>query len=407
MGLLHSRRALFSGHVHLANSIKRIAWMRTVRWLGWGFGEALIPLFIFRFSQSYAEAGAFRAAYDIALLLALPVIGRLADRIPAKSLILFALALYPLVGISYFLAGAFGIGVFIIFARVINGVTWGVEDMAVDTYYRRVAQRRNLGSSFGYIDTWSNFGWIVAAFLGMLLVPYVSIHYLLLIVTPTSLIALWIALRIPRDSVARPKKFRFAFFASYKKLWDEWRSWDRHLWLLCILVLFTGLIEALMWFFIPIDAYVEGAAPALVVLLTITATIPSLFGYALGKIADHENKHRLVAFGLAIVAVVVLGLAAFPSYAFKLAASFFLGILLEQFSVIQRSLVTTLGSASLYGQRGGAFASVATIGGLIGPLVLGFALDGFGFSGLTIGIAGAALLLAFVFGFWPHGQKRS
>jgi len=101
----------------LSDGVKQIALARTIRWIGWGFGESLIPLFIFYFSRSFAEAGLFKSIYDIATLLTLPIIGAWADRTPAKSLIVVALLLYPLVGLSYFLAGVFGAAIFIVLAR--------------------------------------------------------------------------------------------------------------------------------------------------------------------------------------------------------------------------------------------------------------------------------------------------
>lgn len=164
-----------------------------------------------------------------------------------------------------------------------------------------------------------------------------------------------------------------------------------------MLVLFTGLIQALMWFFIPIDAYIEGAKPAMVILLSVIAVVPSLFGYNFGKLSDHKNKYVLLATGLVGVAAVAIGLAVFPSYGFKLIASFSLGVLLELFFVVQQSLVTTLGSSKTYGERGGAFESVATIGDLIGPIVLGFSLDRLGFSSVSICVAVVAVALSMLF----------
>jgi MFS family permease len=292
---------------------------------------------------------------------------------------------------------------FIVVARVINGLTWGLENVGVNTYFRRLSPRTLLGSSFGFIDTWSNFGWIVAAVIGMVLAPHIPTHILLLAVIPTSIIALLVARRVPKDRVRTTKKPRPSLLASYRLLAKEWRHWNKNLWLLSVLVLFTGIIQALMWFFIPIDAYVEGAKPAMVILLSIIAVIPSLFGYTFGKLSDHKNKYVLLAAGLVGVAGVAIGLAVFPAYGFKLIASFLFGVLLELFFVVQQSLVTTLGSSKAYGERGGAFESVATIGDLIGPLVLGFSLDKLGFGNVAICVAVVAVALSSLFLALKHG----
>ena len=377
----------------LPRGVKIIAWARTIRWIGWGFGEALIPIFIFQFSHSFAEAGLLRSTYEIVMLLALPIIGAWADRTSAKYLIVVALLLYPLVGVSYFLAGIFGAAIFIVIARGLNGALWGMENIGVSTYYRRLTNHNNLGSSFGYIETWSNFGWIIAALIGMYLVSFIPIHYLLLAISPAAIIALFVALRAPKDILHNNSQCSNSLVSSYRKAFSEWKSWNNHLWLLGALVIFSGIIEALMWFFIPIDAYIGGAKPAMVVLLVVIAAIPTLFGYTLGKIADKQNKYTLIAVGLLGVAVIMIGLAIFPQYAFKLIASFALGVLLELFAVIQKILVTTLGPSETYGQRGSAFESVATLGDLSAPLILGIALDVTGFTNVSFIIASVAVIL--------------
>jgi predicted MFS family arabinose efflux permease len=84
----------------------------------------------------------------------------------------------------------------------------------------------------------------------------------------------------------------------------------------------------------------------------------------MGKITDKRNEYTLIISGLVGVALVMAGLAIFPQYGFKLIASFLLGVLLELFSIIQKSLVTVLGPSESYGKRGSAFESIATLGDL-------------------------------------------
>lgn len=379
----------------LPRGIKLISYARSVRWFGWGFGETLIPIFLFSFSSTFAEAGLLRATYELTALLTLPLIGAWADKVSARSLVILALILYPLVGISYFFAGALGAAIFIVIARGLNGCLWQLENIGASTYFRRIASHKIISTSFGYIDTWANFWWIIAALISVLFVSFVPIHYLLLFIAPFAIIALFVALRAPKDvPVQREKRERTSLFGSYRSAIVEWKTWNGTFWLLGALVLFSSLIEALMWFFIPIEAFIDGTKPALVVLLAVIAAVPSLFGYSLGKLADRSNKYTLIAIGLFGVAVITGGLAVFPQYIFKLIASFLLGVLLQLFSVIQKALVTTLGSPETYGRRGSAFESIANLGDLSAPLVLGISLDILGFSGVSIVVACGALVLS-------------
>jgi len=406
--LKHRKHPGSTRHHLLSHGIKSIAWARAVRWIGWGFGEALIPIFIFGFTNTFAEAGLMRSIYEIVMLLTLPIVGNMLDRMSARYIILVSLALYPFVGLSYLFAGLFSMSVFIVIARALNGLLWSMENMGVATYYRRTARPESVASSFGYIDMWSHLGWISAAFVGMIfLSAEVPLHWLLFLIAPTSLIALVIARRAPVDipgQQAKPERVRPLLFRSYAKEWGEWKTWNGHLWLLGALVLLSGFIEALIWFFIPIDAYIQGADMYLVILLSVVGAVPTLVGYVLGTFADKRNNYGLVAGGLAFAAAIMIGLAFFPHlYVWKLAASFMLGILLELFVVIQQNLVTKLGPAETYGQRGSAFESIATIGDLGAPLILGILLDAAGFAQVSYIVAFCAAFLSTVY-YYTYSQ---
>ncbi|MDE1875153.1 MAG: MFS transporter, partial [Patescibacteria group bacterium] len=261
----HTRRARH--HIHgaidhkkLPYGVRVMAWMRAVRWIGWGLGETLIPVFIIAFSKTFAEAGLFSSTVEIASLVSLPIIGLWADKISAKRLILVSLLLYPLVGVSYFFAGALGMALFVVIARLSNGFIWELENIGIETYYRRLVDRDHIATSFGYVDTWAHVAWIGAALVGMLLVAYVPIYVLLFGIAPFALIAYFIARRAPGDapeSAAEEKKI--SLIGSYGRAISEWRTWNGHLQLLGILVFFSSIVSSLMYFFVPIDAYLDGA----------------------------------------------------------------------------------------------------------------------------------------------------
>lgn len=402
----HHHHQTIEEHKRLPYGVRVLAWMRAVRWIGWGLGETLLPVFIISFSHTFAEAGLFSSTVDIASLLSLPLIGMWADRMPAKRLILLSLLLYPLVGLSYFLAGALGMAIFVVVARLVNGFTWELENMGIETYYRRIVDKEHIATSFGYVDTWSHVAWIVAALVGMFLVAYVPIHVLLLGIAPFVLISYFIARKAPGDAPGHAAtENKTSLIGSYGKAVSEWRTWNGHLQLLGILVFFSGIVSSLMYFFVPIDAYLDGANLPMVVLVTVFGAIPALFGYKLGKIADAKNKYALIAWSLLGVAIIALGLVVFPWYWFKLVAMFLMGILLELFYVIESSLVTTLGPRETYGARGSVFEIIVVFSDMVAPLIIGIAFDMAGFSG-TVGVmAAVGLALALAYGIASHSRQ--
>jgi predicted MFS family arabinose efflux permease len=97
------------------------------------------------------------------------------------------------------------------------------------------------------------------------------------------------------------------------------------------------------------------------------------------------------------VAIIAAWLAAIHPYWIKLAAVFLMGIILELFSVVQSSLITTLGPVKTYGKRGSAFEAILTVGDLLAPLILGVGLDAVGFSNLAFSVGVVAVILAIMF----------
>jgi MFS family permease len=329
--------------------------------------------------------------------MSLPIIGMWADRVPAKRLVLWSLILYPLVGLGYLLAGIFGLALFIVLARAVNGFTWELENVGVATYYRRVIDRRNIAASFGYLDTWTNLAWIAAAIMGIFLISFIPIHYLLFAIAPFSFVAYFIALKAPKDPMISDGDTHQPSIFSYGKSLRAWRTWTANFWLLGLIVFFSSIIGAFISFFIPITAYLAGANLPMVVLLGIFGALPSLFGYMLGRIADRRNRYVLIALSLFCVAIIAVWLAAIHAYWLQLCAVFLLGIILELLFVVQSSLITTLGPAETYGRRGSVFESISTLGDLVAPLILGVTLDVLGFSNVAFTIGAGAIVLAAIF----------
>ncbi len=375
----------------LPQGIRILAWSRAIRWAGWGLGESLLPIFIFTFSATFAGAGFLKSSYDIAFLLVLPFVGNLGDRVPARTLVLAGLALYPLVGISYFLAGIFGLGTFIILARLIGAVCWSLDDIGIDTYVRRMGAHLHMAPVFGYIDSLGNMSWIVAALLSIPLVSFVPVHYLLFAIAPAAFVAFLFTTLAPQDTEI--PRGGASILGSYKEIFRILGTWGPNFRLQGALAFFLGIVTSLVAFFIPIEAYVQGAHLEFVVLLGIAATVPSLFGYPIGRIAARVNKNGLIVFGLALITLMIGLLALFPFYAFKLAACFLLATVLEGFHVVQKDVITGLSVASAYGRCASSFEGISTIGTIAAPILIGVAFDTIGVFDSLIVLAGIAFLI--------------
>ncbi len=355
--------------------IRIVTFATAVRWAGWGFAESLLPVFIFSFSRSYAEAGLIRASYDVSFILALPIIGMAADRFKATSIILVGLLLYTLIGASYFLAGVTGMVLFVVLGRFLNGITFAMDSVGRGTYFRRNASDGKLATIFGYFDTIANFWWVVAALSGMWLIQYFSIHQLLFLITPTSLIAffiIWYFQKTPEvfKQTGEPENFNQVYGLALKEL----IRWDWKLKAVAMFNFFIALISSVLAFFLPIQAYTDGAGLSKTILIGVMFALPYIFGWWLGKWFDNQGL-KTFAYGLVAMALLVISLVFIGSFWWQALVAFCVGLVLELISVGNNELITVCAQPEHFGRVGSMMSLIYDIGALVGPLIVGVIID--------------------------------
>lgn len=394
MGMLRKLSYLFSRQ-EIPAEIRVISLATSIRWIGWGFAETLVPIFLYSFSNTFAGASLLNSAYNIGLILALPIIGIAADRIRASTLILIGLCMYFFIGAGYLLAGMTGLVIFIIFARLANGTAFAFDSIGRSAYLRRHTPTAKIATVFGYIDTVSNFWWILAALAGMILINYASIATLLFLITPTSIVAFLIIWKF-RKTESEPV---YPIIAKEEHPAEATRllsGWNWTLKSLIILNFFISGAAAIIIFFLPIAVYKEGASLSMVILFGIIATIPSLFGWKLGTWFDAKGPKSFI-YGLALFAVLIFSIPFFGGYAWKLVVVFLVGLIIEFLFVGNSELVTMHSRPEHFGQVDGVMRSISNIGAMAGPLVMGIALDSFGINSSYMGLAALLFILAIVF----------
>ncbi|HSU72489.1 MAG TPA: MFS transporter [Candidatus Binatia bacterium] len=377
--------------------VSLLSWATGVRWFGWGLFEALLPVFLFSFAHTYAETGLLSSIYNIAFMLSWPLAGMLADRVASKTIIVAGLLLYPFISISYFLAGVSGFALFIVIARVLNGVGYAFDSVGRDTYFRAHTPPKSIASAFGYSNTVTHFCWIGAVLLSMLIVPFVPLHWLFLAIIPTVIITIFMVLRLLPDHTEKFKDgLRKAVSGGvYIGLLREMRSWSTGLQLSAVLTFFTGFIATLAEFFIPIYAYVQGASLPQVIFISVILNIPQLFGTWLGRIADRNHVKSLLA-GLGCVCLLLAVLTFSQGYLWQLVVVFGIGIVLELIDLAGDGITTHLAHPRHYGRISGAMEGLGDLGSVAGPVVLGLLLDKAGMAFTVWSLAGVVLVLGIV-----------
>ncbi len=360
---------------NIEEGVRLISIATSIRWFGWGFAEAFLPIFLFSFAHTYAETGLLRSIYGVVFLLSLPMVSWLADNIASKKLLIVSLLLYPFISISYFSAGVFGVIAFIVCARIINGVAYALDGVGRATYVRTHAKPENIATSFGYMDSLANFWWLVAIFISAILVRYIPIHYLFLMIAPTSLIAIYFVRKLPDGLTASSltKEARLSVFGSYGSFFKTIISWGRNVRWLAVFYLFIDITATVGEFFIPIYAFTQHQSLWQIVLLTGFAAFPALFSSPLGLIAD-KYKHTIF-WTCGFLTVFLFLLAFIPIFPAQLVLVFLIGSCLQLLGLSVDREITLAVPKEHIGTLSGAFEGVSQVAEITGPIVLGIMID--------------------------------
>lgn len=376
--------------------IKLLTWATTVRWIGWGFFEALLPVFIFSFAGSFAETGALKSVYYIVFLFAAPLAGMLTDKISSKIIILLGLAVYPLISLSYFFAGVSGMALFIVIARALNGFGYAFDAVGRTTYFRRHESSDKIATTFGYFDVITTLFWILAVLSSLYLIKLFEVHELALAILPTALLAILIVLFVKDGGHENLREgIRHALQGGFlKNIWLEIKSWNKGMRLIALANFFIGFVAVMSDFIIPIRVYQESGSLSKVILIGVVLALPGLFDFQLGKFAD---RYRLSSLFVGLAGLIFLfGVLGFTeSFIGQMVIAFLLGISFNLINLASDGITTKLIQPEHYGRMSSLNFDIDIVGTILGPVVIGFLIDKIDFSSTAIVLAIASLFVLF------------
>src|SRR3989339_180276 len=348
----------------IPEGIRILTWSTSVRWFGWGLGEAFVPIFLLSFSENFSETGLLASIYNITFFLSIPFAGYLADNIKIRSMILAGLIIYIFIGLGYFLAGATGAIIFKV---------------------------------FGKFDVITNFWWIIAVIIGLLLVKFafLPIHWLLFFITPTSIISFLIVLRLKEGE--RNHNKGILFLKVYSNLFRDIKNFSTGLKFILVLTFITGILSSVIYFFIPVFAYLNGDGLVNSTILALVYAMPILFGKILGKIAD-EKRENIYFISFSFVVLILVSLMFTKNYFLLLIIMFLSSAIFELISLTNKGMIARFADRTHLGEIDGSLNGVSAVGAVVGPLLFGFLLDSISQPNaylFIVSISAVALLVSF------------
>ena len=383
----------------IPKGVRLISLATAVRWFGWGIVEALIPVFLFQVSNTYAVTGVLGAIYSFVFLLALPCAGMLADRVSARTLLIIGILIYPFIGLSYTLAGLTGFVSLIVIARALNGLAYAFDSVGRGAYFRNHSNNKIISMVFGYFGTLTNLWWMMGLALALFLVSFVPMTWLFMAIIPTSVISLVMFLHLDNDGREKlGDGFRNILSKGiYRSMFKETRRWNGQVRFAGLIEFFSAFIGTLVSFFLPIYAYLQNESLLKIVGITLILASPGLLGNYFGRIAD-KKRTRCIYVGLVSLFGVLLLLSVVKMYALYLVAALVMGTVLELLSITNTGIATIFTKRGHYGRLSSAMNAVSELGDIVGTLAIGFLIDRIGMQDNFLVIA--ALTLGVLIVFW-------
>jgi MFS family permease len=390
----------------VSREVKIVSWSTAILWFGWGFGESLIPVFLYQFAHSYAETGLLKSVLDITALLVTPIIGYYADKISIKKMMLVGVALYFLVALNYYLAGALAVAFFVIIARILNGISWPLTCVSRESYICKYTPRRHMARAFGYFDTLGIMAWVIAVCLSLFLVKVLAIHQLLLLIAPAAVVAFIVACFLPdhmKLKKIKPLKFNFL---PYREVIKEIFRWPIKLRIIILSSFLISLVSSAFFFFVPIEVWKTNSDLKQIIILAIFYSLPEASGNLLGWMIDRFKVSKSLIFSLLGSVAVIIGSIFWTNFLWRLTALILVGIFMETIALSRRQLIADFNIKSnflawktrySFGGISAILDEVTGLGGFVGIIIAGVLID-------LVGWAAAlwflVTVLAFVFGMF-------
>lgn len=390
----------------ISREVKIVSWSTAVLWFGWGFGESLIPVFLYQFAHSYAETGLLKSAFDITALLVTPVIGYYADKISIKKMMLVGIGLYFLIALNYYFAGVLACVLFIVFARILNGFSWPLTCISRESYICKYTPENKMARAFGYFDTLGILAWVLAVCLSLFLVSKFAIHQLLFLIAPAAIISFVIALFLPNGTKLKKIKSLKFNLKPYKEVIKEVLRWPLKLRTVVLSSFLISFVSSAFFFFIPIEVWKTNSDLKQIIILAIFYSLPEASGNLLGWVIDKIKINKSLTISFIGILVVFICSIFFDSFLWRLSALILVGIFTEAIALSRRQLIADFNIKNnflvvktrySFGGISAVLDEITSMGGFVGVILIGIIIDS---GSWPIALILMSFILVFVFGLF-------
>jgi len=379
--------------------VKLIVAVLFLRSLGWGFVDPFLAIFLNGFADSYSGVGISVAVINIAALITLIPLIRLADKVRDTTIMRDGEVMYLFAIVFFLLASLTGNFRLLLFALAFLGAASILVVVGAETYIRR--HDPGLAASvraFSFYTTLDCLGWILGMILAAFTFKYYGLKWMFLFVIPSVLVGLSVLKRVHErglKSVFGALRRLFYSRENFSQLVTDFGGLTRNTLFLLLLAFFDGIVVIFSFVFIPLFSEKLGLSMPEIALLMALMYAPFVLSFPIAELFMKKRRSLMIAVGLAICSF---------SFALMLGVTshLWLGVLvvLKSFGqAIMRpaynGVLTHHTPRRMLGEITGLTSICIRLGFIVGPIFSGILADKFGlqFSFLAISLIAFVLFI--------------
>jgi MFS family permease len=343
-----------------------------------------LPVYAEQVGVGVAVIGLLIAIYDLAEIVAKPLLGALADRRGMKSTMLAGIALFVVASLAY----GWSDPRFLLLVRFLQGVgaaaLSAVSLALVGTYVRQ--QER--GQAYGVYNAIKGAGYVISPIVGTAIVWRLDFSAIFVAAAGVGAVAFVLSLLLPRlrspgDEVFDDDDEDFSL-RGILAVFRQPTLWPWYL-VTVINMFFVGILFG----FLPVRVHELAYTPWMNGLLLSAATASYLLVQpASGALADRMDPARTIRLGLGLAGVSIV-LVPFATGALLLVVSILAGVGVGTVWTNTDALISNLAVSGRLGATMGAAGTFKELGDMLGPLLIGLVSQALG---LTLGFVSCGVL---------------
>jgi len=404
LGPLSSRHPLPVG-------IKLICLVLFARFVGWGFIDPYLSLFVMDFGVGYTGVGVFFSLmYLVAIITVVPLL-RLADRVKDARLMEDGEIIYLVVVLLFVLAGLFKSIPLLLGAFLLAGPGNSLIIVGGESYIRRHDSHSKKSTLFSFYTAIGYAGWILGILLGAFTFPYYGMNGMFLALLPGVLLGIWILPHIRERGVSGLVGGLLRYFhrgSDLKDLVASLKDLNPRSAFFLLITFFDGLITVFGFVFIPLFAVSVDLSLKQVALLMGLMHVPLIFSVVFTRLSAIFHRMTVMSLGLSLAGLsfAILFFVQTPGWIIFLMMlkSIAVGFMRPAYN----SLLSGITPHRMLGQISGLSYLALTLGFAVGPFFSGLVSDAYGirFCFLILAVlAGVLSLLCLILGSLWNGTN--